>query len=192
MLTNFVYAKSKAMFEERLNMPNEVPDEAIVFIEDTKEIWNHGHYFAGEGVDITDFNNLQTQVVEIVTNKLDKTEIKTINGQSILGEGDLTIGWTTEEFTGEQTTLSITPNVLYYNLTPMSNLTITAFMGPPSSRSLYKVAFKTSDNATLSLPDYLYWANGVIPEILPNTIYELSIEFSLGVYKAILLPFNQV
>jgi hypothetical protein len=38
MLTNFIYAKSKAMFEERLDMPNEVPDEAIVFIEDTKEI----------------------------------------------------------------------------------------------------------------------------------------------------------
>lgn len=123
---------------------------------------------------------------------IDGENIKTINGQSILGEGNLTIGWTEEEFTGEQATLSITPNVFYYNLTPMSNLTINAFMSPPSSRSLYKVAFKTSDNAALSLPDYLYWANGVIPEILPNTIYELSIEYSLGVFKAILLPFNQV
>ena len=35
MLTNFVYAKSKAMFEERFE---EVPEDAIVFIEDTKEI----------------------------------------------------------------------------------------------------------------------------------------------------------
>ena len=49
MLNNFIYAQSKAMFEERLH---EVPSEAIVFIEDTKEIWNHGHYFAGEGVDV--------------------------------------------------------------------------------------------------------------------------------------------
>lgn len=134
-----------------------------------------------------DSNDVQRQPILI-----DGENIKTINGQSILGEGDLTIGWTEEEFSGEQATLSITPNVLYYNLTPMSNLTINAFMGPPSSRSLYKVAFKTSDNATLSLPDFFYWANGVIPEILPNTIYELSIEYSLGVYKAILLPFNQV
>jgi hypothetical protein len=37
MLTNFVYAKSKAMFEERLDNA-EVPNDAIVFIEDTKEI----------------------------------------------------------------------------------------------------------------------------------------------------------
>lgn len=65
MLTNFIYAKSKAMFEERLA---EVPNDAIVFIEDTKEIWNHGHYFAGEGVNVNDFNNLQTQVAEIVAN----------------------------------------------------------------------------------------------------------------------------
>lgn len=35
MLNNFIYAKSKAAFEERIN---EVPEEAIVFIEDTKEI----------------------------------------------------------------------------------------------------------------------------------------------------------
>ena len=35
MLTNFIYAQSKAMFEERLA---EVPNDAIVFIEDTKEI----------------------------------------------------------------------------------------------------------------------------------------------------------
>lgn len=35
MLNNFIYAQSKAMFEEQLA---EVPTEAIVFIEDTKEI----------------------------------------------------------------------------------------------------------------------------------------------------------
>jgi hypothetical protein len=35
MLNNFIYAQSKAMFEERIA---EVPTEAIVFIEDTKEI----------------------------------------------------------------------------------------------------------------------------------------------------------
>lgn len=35
MLNNFIYAKSKAMFEERFA---EVPNDAIVFIEDTKEI----------------------------------------------------------------------------------------------------------------------------------------------------------
>lgn len=44
MLENFIYAKQKSLFEEALNN-GEVLDEAIVFIEDTKEIWNHGTYF---------------------------------------------------------------------------------------------------------------------------------------------------
>ena len=45
MLENFIYAKQKSLFEEKLNN-GEVLDEAIVFIEDTREIWNHGTYFA--------------------------------------------------------------------------------------------------------------------------------------------------
>lgn len=45
MLENFIYAKEKSLFEERLNN-GEVLDEAIAFIEDTKEIWNHGTYFS--------------------------------------------------------------------------------------------------------------------------------------------------
>lgn len=65
MLTNFVYAKSKAMFEERLNMPNEVPDEAIVFIEDTKEIWTHGAYFDCSTLDPNVIPNIQTEIDEL-------------------------------------------------------------------------------------------------------------------------------
>lgn len=65
MLENFIYAKQKSLFEEALNN-GEVLDEAIVFIEDTKEIWNHGTYFDGNAINL-----------------------KTINGKSILGEGDL-------------------------------------------------------------------------------------------------------
>ena len=45
MLNNFIYSKLKSLFEEKLTA-GEVPQEAIVFIEDTKEIWNHGTYFA--------------------------------------------------------------------------------------------------------------------------------------------------
>lgn len=45
MLENFIYAKEKSSFEEELNN-GEVLYEAIVFIEDTKEIWTHGSYFS--------------------------------------------------------------------------------------------------------------------------------------------------
>ena len=44
MLNNFIYTKTKDLFVEQLEAGN-VLDEAIVFIEDTKEIWNHGTYF---------------------------------------------------------------------------------------------------------------------------------------------------
>jgi hypothetical protein len=47
MLNNFIYAKIKDSFLKELEAGN-VSDEAIVFIEDTKEIWNHGTYFGPE------------------------------------------------------------------------------------------------------------------------------------------------
>lgn len=52
MLNNFIYAQTKDLFLEALGAGN-ILDEAIVFIEDTKEIWNHGHYFGG-GASIVD------------------------------------------------------------------------------------------------------------------------------------------
>ena len=67
MLENFIYAKQKSLFEEALNN-GQVLNEAIVFIEDTKEIWNHGTYFDGNAINL-----------------------KTINGESISGEGDIVI-----------------------------------------------------------------------------------------------------
>ena len=45
MLENFIYAEEKSSFEEKLNN-GEVLNEAIAFIEDTKEIWTHGTYFS--------------------------------------------------------------------------------------------------------------------------------------------------
>lgn len=48
MLNNFIYAETKDLFLEQLNAGN-ILDEAIVFIEDTKEIWNHGSYYGNNG-----------------------------------------------------------------------------------------------------------------------------------------------
>ena len=50
MLNKFIYIDSKEEFQNLLNQ-GEVLDEAIVFIEDTKEIWNHGTYFDGKSID---------------------------------------------------------------------------------------------------------------------------------------------
>ena len=73
MLNNFIYAQTKDLFLNALNAGN-ILDEAIVFIEDTKEIWNHGHYFAGESIDPNAFAEMQTEVATISAGKLDKSE----------------------------------------------------------------------------------------------------------------------
>lgn len=173
MLTNFIYAKSKALFEQQLETGN-VLDDAIVFIEDTKEIWNHGQYFAGEGVNVNDFNNLQTSVSQIQADKQNK--------------------WVNTELTGSTVTLSsMSENTFYYNNTAITSLTISSFANGSEPRGSYKIAVKTgSSGMTISLPSTVYWANGAIPEVATNTYYELSIERSCGIYKAILVPFNQV
>ncbi len=62
MLENFIYAKEKSLFEEKLNN-GEVLDEAIVFIEDTREIWNHGTYFDGSISIKEKLNKLESTII---------------------------------------------------------------------------------------------------------------------------------
>lgn len=71
MLNNFIYAQSKAMFEEQLA---EVPIEAIVFIEDTKEIWTHGQYFDCSTLDPNIIPSLQMEIDELRANADNKAD----------------------------------------------------------------------------------------------------------------------
>ena len=64
MLNNFIYAQTKALFEEHLLAGN-ILDEAVVFIEDTKEIWNHGTYFGG--ADVSKLENSIEGLSEAIT-----------------------------------------------------------------------------------------------------------------------------
>ena len=64
MLNNFIYAKKKSLFLSQLEAGN-VLDEAIVFIEDTREIWNHGIYFDGNAVDLS---NIEKSIQDILDN----------------------------------------------------------------------------------------------------------------------------
>ena len=83
MLNNFIYAKQKAIFEEKLNA-GEILDEAIVFIEDTKEIWTHGTYFAAVPVNVSAFNNnvgyiTEEQAVLLINNAIENAIAQTQN-----------------------------------------------------------------------------------------------------------------
>ena len=87
MLNNFIYTKKKSLFTKELEAGN-VLDEAIVFIEDTKEIWNHGTYF---DCSTTDFDQVLKNYAlkSELTNYVDKTTaqnyVDKTTGQTISG-----------------------------------------------------------------------------------------------------------
>lgn len=86
MLNNFIYAQTKELFLEKLNA-GEVLDEAIVFIEDTKEIWNHGTYFAAKAdvpENVSAFINdagyiSEPQVVSLIDSAIEEAITKTFS-----------------------------------------------------------------------------------------------------------------
>ena len=92
MLNNFIFARKKSLFISELEKGN-ILNEAIVFIEDTKEIWNHGVYFDCSSVDLSGYYTKEEIAAELEQTKQDTlisgTNIKTINGQSILGSGNI-------------------------------------------------------------------------------------------------------
>lgn len=88
MLENFIYAKEKSLFEEALNN-GEVLDEAIVFIEDTKQIWNHGTYFSGESVDLS---NIESSIQDIIKNSHNITELTYSELKTLVDNSELIPG----------------------------------------------------------------------------------------------------
>lgn len=71
MLNNFIYAETKELFLDALNN-NKVLDEAIVFIADTGEIWNHGTYFAGGDID----SNVLAEIAQLRDGKISRDEVE--------------------------------------------------------------------------------------------------------------------
>lgn len=84
MLNNFIYAETKDLFLEQLNAGN-ILDEAIVFIKDTREIWNHGTYFKchadiSDGMSDDEIRN----IVETETQRAQQVESDIISKLQIL------------------------------------------------------------------------------------------------------------
>lgn len=77
-------------------------------------------------------------------------------------------------------------------------ITIENFEAPDKDVVEYVWHFQTGTMPTLSLPSYIHWANGELPEIEDDTVYELSItatrhySTSEYIYKAVLVPFKTI
>lgn len=110
-------------------------------------------------------------------------DIKTINGTSLIGSGNVTIGYKPLQ-TSTSTTMTLSPNIYYRNTnTSLARLTIN--LGSESDSSIlneYLVEFTTrSSGTTVSLPSSVKWANGETPTFEASTTYQISIVNNLGI-----------
>lgn len=116
---------------------------------------------------------------------LSRNTVKTINGESIVGSGDITIsgggssggsGAYSEVNHGtSDTTFALTPNT-FHIWDEVANLTLT--LGSETSGIANEFLFQFTSGATatsLTLPDDIKWANDAPPTIAENMIYQVSI-----------------
>lgn len=135
---------------------------------------------------------------------LSRSSVKTINGQSIVGSGDIEIGGGSSSDTKREViylngwNISITnmrPNVIYYLVG--GPISIESFEDPVYGVKTYDVftAVLELSNSSFTLPDYIAWANGVVPEFTIGE-YELSVsrisDGDYSQYYAVLTPFKSV
>ena len=133
----------------------------------------------GNTVDIsTFFNGLQTRLVS-------GTNIKTINGKSILGKGNIDTGieyltLLASSFGNSDGSASIYPGKYYKVIEDVNDIRFK--LEPPTSNNIlneYLVEFKCVGSVTL--PDTLLWPESGVPEFVPGNTYQLSIVNDLAV-----------
>ena len=130
------------------------------------------------------------EVADNLAGKQDKlvsgTNIKTINGQSLLGSGNITIeggggssggsGAYAEVNHGTSDTIfTLTPNT-FHVWDEVASLTLT--LGSEQSGVANEYVFQFTSGATatsLTLPDDIKWANDSAPTIAENKIYQISV-----------------
>lgn len=121
-----------------------------------------------------------------VNSKQDKltsgSNIKTINGTSVLGEGNLKVG-VKQIITTTASTITLTPNA-YYKKTNVSNSLIITF-GTESDTTImneFFIEFTTaSTGTTVTLPNTVKWIDGVTPTFENNCTYQISVVNNLGI-----------
>lgn len=123
-----------------------------------------------------------------ITGKQDKlvsgTNIKTVNGTSLLGAGDVEIDAQSEipiiEHGVSDTSFALAPNV-FHKWETVSSLSLTlATPSDPTILSEYVFQFTSGSTATsLTLPSTVKWTSELTIE--PNKTYQVSILENLGV-----------
>ena len=115
--------------------------------------------------------------------------LKTINGESLEGSGDITISGGSSSGSSaysevshgtSDTTFTLTPNT-FHIWDEVSSLTLTLGAETSGVANEYIFQFTSgSEPTTLSLPDDIKWTGGETPTIEANKIYQISILKGLG------------
>ena len=79
MINNFVYIKNLNTFTSLLKL-GKVSDEAIAFIEDTKEIWTHNQFFGNQKWSVLKNVTVQDGVLNILADVFE-TSLQISNGK---------------------------------------------------------------------------------------------------------------
>ena len=131
-----------------------------------------------------------------------KNNLKTFNGQSIFGSGNITISG---DSGGEKEVIHTTsaiellqPNKIYI-YENSEEFEIQALEEPETEYAEYHVIFSTPSETSLPsviLPANVMWANGVAPDVSSLSCFELSIVYWVCIgnaaFNSVLTPFNYV
>ena len=118
----------------------------------------------------------------ILNNKGFITSLKTINGESLIGEGNVIVG---NKPLNLFTTASVElePNSYYRNPNPITSLFVSLKSELEQNiLNEYFIEFTTAaTGATIAFPNTIKWANGQTPTFESNATYQISIVNNLGV-----------
>lgn len=149
----------------------------------------------GKVLSSNDYTNDDKAAIETIANKADKTElankqdilvsgtnIKTVNGQTLLGNGNIAIEGQEIQVVNHgtnDTIFELTPNVLHI-WDEVASLTLTLQTVEETSYNEFMIQFTSGATATqLSLPETVKWVN--TPSVEANKIYQISILNNLAV-----------
>lgn len=148
-------------------------------------------------IELGDIDSIREHAA-LATTAVQPSQLNKINGQELTGGINI-------EVTGEKDIFStflnnfgsLQPNKIYHIVEYVTqDLSISEFVTRRRTCDEYEVHFITGDTVgQLILPEGVKWANGVVPTLEPNTVYELSVVGGImiddtRIYKAVLTPFK--
>ena len=130
------------------------------------------------GIPKTDLASaVQTSLGKADTALQSHQTIKTINGNTITGSGNVNTEYPVSTVSGSS--VSMKPNTYYRLTTGKSSLTIT-FQNPTYSDIVNEYVIEFVCGGTVSLPNTIIWANGKVPTFEVGKTYLLSVVNNLG------------